>query len=73
METEIFKIQIPIQSSMENAPALVYNEDRSTEIMIAVTDEIRKVCGENKKAYVNATIVNDNSILIVNKAPWQDW
>lgn len=56
----IVKVQLPVLSwdDSEEAPALVYNEDRSVMLMVAVTDEILAVM-EGPKGFFEAEVDDD--------------
>lgn len=68
----IVKVQIALNRT--DAPALVYNEDRSHEIFISVNEALEKAMRGQPKAFFYAYAVHDELIIDLNReAPWQDW
>lgn len=68
---EIVKIQIPIFTNAM-AEALIYNEDRSIEVTLPITKDLRKIMKKRPKAYFYAEVKN-KLLHIDTEAPWQDW
>lgn len=73
----IVKVQLPIGGNAK-AEALVYNEDRSVEGLLTITDSLEKaMAGRPKKfffAYLVGSTSNPELIVDVHReAPWQDW
>lgn len=52
--------------------ALVYNKDRSIEVHLPVTQDLKDLMRPLFKRYVYAHIENDN-LMIDELAPWQRW
>ena len=68
---EIFKIQIPLGGDASNA--LIYNESRSSQGLILITEELKKsMSGEHKKFFY-AAHEKDGELKIWKEAPWQGW
>ncbi len=68
----IVKVQLPIASNEDDAPLLIYNEDRSIMETFAMTDEMHEVFTELKSFhYVQHR--KDGKLVFCGEAPWQDW
>lgn len=48
---EVFKVQVPLMSSDSEAPALVYNKNRSMMFHMPVTKELMKAMGDEPKKF----------------------
>lgn len=68
----IVKVQVALESSMKNPPALVYNKDRSVVMELPVNDEIRLMMEGQPKRYFEAEVEGD-SLLIIGDADPQPW
>jgi hypothetical protein len=69
----IVKVQLPLASNAPKPECLVYNEDRSVEAMLPVTNEVVDLFGADEvKAFFYATLKGDN-IELQGRAPWQIW
>lgn len=70
----IVKVQIPVVTNDPNAMALVYNEDRSFDVFMPITKDLKKAMGDNKKQYFHAEYdKKNNNTILKGKAPWQSW
>lgn len=71
---KIYKVQVPLMSSEDSPPALVYDKKRKKSIFMPVTKDLVKFMnGEPKKfvyGFVNRTT---NNFQIEGEAPWQSW
>lgn len=52
----VVKVQLPLFSSGENPPALVYNEDRTVECYCPVTPDLVRAMEGQKRAFFRASI-----------------
>ena len=70
----IFKVQIPLVSSHECPPALIYNEDRSILDEVPITSKLRALFPEDVfKIYVHGTI-DDAGVVDLNEVVGeQEW
>jgi len=72
----IVKIQIPVSYCLsgDKVPeALIYNEDRSVQLMVPV-DKVTGIFKDDEyKIFCNATINDKNKLVIGTRAPEQDW
>lgn len=70
----IVKVQIPIESNMppEEYRALVYDETRSLEVLVPITDGLREAMGSHVKQYWYAHTEGDH-VVLDGPAPWQKW
>lgn len=66
----IIKVQLALNDP--NAPALVYNEDRSYEVHVPVTEPLEAMMRGRPKVFFHALMLHDE-LLITQEAPWQDW
>ena len=73
MQPEIFKIQVPLHSSMENPPLLVYNHSRSVYFQMDMNPQIEKLVGSKAKIYVAGYIDENQIFQIVDKVKDQRW
>lgn len=70
---QIFKVQLPLFSSDENALALVYNEDQSIVSHSPVTVDLMRAVGPEMKKFFHGFVREDGSLEFVDEAEWQDW
>lgn len=68
---EIFKIQVPIAG--DHGEALVYNKKQDSRGLIPITDEVKKVMGDEFKKFIFGKRLESGIIEIHGAAPWQDW
>jgi hypothetical protein len=68
----IVKVQWPLFSSETNPQCLVYDETRSFKKMIDCTKEIDLAIGPKRKAYFNASISRNGTLVIDFKGKLQD-
>lgn len=70
----IVKIQTPLSSNVPRKEwvALVYNEDRSKEFDIAISDELVQAMKGRPKVFFSVHFEGVNMI-IDSEAPWQNW
>lgn len=77
MKQEVFKIQVPLHSSEENPPLLVYNRSRSIYFQLDMTDELRALLraltAGKAKIYVIGYIDENQIFQIINKVKDQRW
>lgn len=73
MKQEVFKIQVPLHSSEENPPLLVYNRSRSIYFQLGVTDELRALIAGKAKVYVLGYIGEKQIFQIIRKIKDQRW
>lgn len=73
MKQEVFKIQVPLHSSEENPPLLVYNRSRSIYFQLDMTDELRKLTAGKAKIYVLGYIDEKQIFQIEHKMRDQRW
>jgi hypothetical protein len=71
MPIEIFKIQLPISSNEAEPMALIYNKDRSEEMLLEASKVAPAVAGELKSFWYG--LIEGKTLVILTKAPWQDW
>lgn len=68
--TDIFKVQVPLAGNEPSA--LVYNRDRSTQLMLPITPALMDFMAGAPKKFVYARIVDENLVIDL-EAPWQEW
>lgn len=73
MKQEVFKIQVPLHSTEENPPLLVYNRSRSIYFQMGMTPEVEKLTAGKTKVYVLGYIDKDQIFQIVNTVKDQRW
>lgn len=73
MKQEVFKIQVPLHSSEENPPLLVYNRSRSVYFQLDMTDELKALTAGKAKIYVLGYIDRNQIFQIINKVKDQRW
>jgi hypothetical protein len=69
----IVKIQLPLVSTEPVPLALVYNEDRSYQVQIPVTAEIKKRMGEDVKAFFELHVGPGFETYIGKRVAWRSW
>lgn len=71
----IVKIQLPLVTNEKVPMALVYNEDRSFEMMLKMSDIdlIVRHCFDGKMKQYFLVQVTGDEMSIHDVAPWQDW
>lgn len=71
----IVKVQTSLYPPGEKA--LIYNCDRSFQVEIVLSDEVRSLMGERVKAFFEVrlmTPIHDSvTIEFLREAPWQKW
>jgi hypothetical protein len=71
---QIFKVQVPIATNEPEPQALIYNEDRSKEFWMPLTQQILDFMdGEFKKFVYGSVDYKHNTFTIDSDAPWQEW
>ena len=73
MKQEVFKIQVPLHSSEENPPLLVYNRSRSIYFQLSVTEELRALTAGKAKIYVLGYIDENQIFQIIHRIKDQRW
>jgi hypothetical protein len=70
----IVKVQVPISSSLpENEQlALIYNKDRSWEVMPPITDDIKRLMNGRAKVFF-FVMLESNRLNFVREMPDQGW
>lgn len=61
----IVKVQLPIASSADNPPMLVYNEDRSVFMQMPIQERFVDELKDFPRGYYNARFVDDQ--LVINE------
>ena len=74
---ELWKVQKPLFSTEEAPQVLVYNEDKSYEGYVPMTDELESMFGVFPKFYVWGMVLS-NGIVVMEGKPipvdeWPDW
>ena len=57
MKHEIFKIQVPLHSSEENPPLLVYNRNRSIYFQLDMTEELERLTTGKDRCMLSDTLM----------------
>lgn len=70
---EVFKIQVPLHSSEEKPPLLVYNRSRSIYFQMDMTSALEKLIAGQPKIYVSGYIDDNQIFQVVNKVKSQRW
>ena len=70
---EVFKIQVPLHSSEENTPLLIYNRSRSIFFQMNITEGLQELIGDDSKIYVLGYIDGNNVFQIIRKVESQRW
>lgn len=73
MNSEIFKIQKPVRSSVPDAPCMIYNSDRSKFGHVELTPEISRLLGSSLKIYVRGYVDDDGILQIESRVHKQRW
>ncbi len=77
MAKEIFKVQIPIGSNEDEPVAIVYNEDRSKDFALEITDELLDLMYDEigmpifKQFFYGSD--DGETFNLDDVAPWQEW
>jgi hypothetical protein len=70
--TFIVKVQRPVATNLGHDLAMVYNRDRSLEVMLPMSGDLKRAMGEEFKqfwyAYHRGTVLHLDRL-----APWQEW
>lgn len=70
----IVKVQIPLESTIEiNPPCLVYNEDRSINVLLPITPDVLRLMAGYPKKYFEAVIRPDNQLELMKEVGPQPW
>ena len=65
---------MPVESTIPDAPALVYNRDRTVERFIQVDQGLVDFMrGESKKFAFGHVDLLTRKLILVEEAPWQGW
>jgi len=72
MSIKIVKIQRPLESTMDPAPALVYDEKRDYETYVNFSPELQRAMGSKLKVYCEVEITSAG-VRIIREVPAQDW
>lgn len=77
MEKFIVKVQIPLFSTDKNVGVLVYNESRSImeELPLRSRKELKELMKNLRgepKGYFYA-VIEGKGLILIDKAPWQNW
>jgi hypothetical protein len=68
---EIYKIQLPVSTNAAEPMALIYNKDRSEEMLLPAAKVTEVVGGRLKTFWFG--IIEDETLVILKEAPWQEW
>ena len=71
MDRMIVKVQVPISGNME-PKALIYNRDRTLELLHPITPELQRAMAGWLKRFFYVRIVNEQ-LTLDGEAPWQNW
>lgn len=68
----IVKVQRPLSASEESPPALIYDKERTIEIFVDFTPELREVLKGKSKVYCEAEMSQGEIVLtkVINDQPW---
>lgn len=70
----IVKIQLPLATNDPDPKVLVYNEKRSFQAMLPVTDEIKRaMCGDVKAFFSIEYNLGTKQITHMKREKWQEW
>lgn len=73
MSIQIVKVQVPISTNEEVPQALIYNRDRSIQVMIPVTPELVEKMGASRlKTYHRSEFI-DGHLIIHERVADQNW
>lgn len=71
--SDIVKVQKPLFTSEPEAPmALVYNEDRSLNVMVPYTEDLERLFGDDMKQYWLADW-SGGEVELLKEVGEQDW
>lgn len=74
MKYQIFKIQIPLAGNRVPPVALAYNQNRTMERYLPITDDLTKMMAGSPKKFFYAHVDLDTRLFeIKGEAPWQEW
>jgi hypothetical protein len=74
MAQRIVKVQLPLAGSVGGLfLALVYDRDRQVDTLLDITDSLKKLMGEDVKAFFYADVDSQGGIKLGTRAPWQTW
>lgn len=70
----IVKVQIPLSGSDPQAmsAAFIYDEARTIEALLPITDDLLEAMDGEYKAFFHAHLEGTN-LFIDGRAPWQEW
>ena len=73
----IVKVQVPLNTDAidSNAPALIYDQERTFTMFAEVHERLRRVLAGRDKAFFYARWVGEKTpnLELEREAPWQDW
>lgn len=69
---EIFKLQVPLATNGE-AQALIYNKNQTSRGLIPITEDVKKIMGDEFKKFIYGKRLETGVIEIHGVAPWQEW
>ncbi len=70
----IVKVQVPLATNADEPLALVYDENRTFDVYMRITDGLLEVMKGRPKAFFYATYDKKNNNTIIGKeAKWQNW
>lgn len=72
MSVKVLKIQRPLDSTVDDAPALVYDQSHEYQTFIKFTNELRDRMGPRSKIYVEARI-HSEGIDVIRELEPQQW
>jgi hypothetical protein len=72
MSLKILKIQRPLESSMDPAPALVYDKSRTYQEFMKFSPVLELAMGSKLKIYVEAEVTS-SGVKIIREVPAEDW
>jgi len=70
----IVKVQLPIISTVKKPLAIVYNKDRSYNVLMEITEDLLLSMNGKLKEFFFAEYDKENNNTVLDRvAPWQDW
>ncbi len=70
----IVKVQVPLRTNYEEPLALVYNRDRSYQVFMQITEDLKIAMDGHYKKFFYAHYDKENNHTVLDKAaPWQQW
>jgi len=70
----IVKVQAPLNMNPQSSyRALVYNHDRSINLMIEVDKNLREKLQGSNKGFFKAHLIGKDKIHFIEKIEWQNW